>query len=452
MRSYALARAGSFAAALALDDVALIHGSSVPASDVLKALDAAGNALLLARRPERAERLFRRAVALAPAEPGLLFNLAATLRLLDRTAEAERYCQQMIEGSGDAFDALKLRSELRRQSEANNHLEDLQRRIGASNLPWRGEVSLAYALGKECEDLGRYDQAFAAFRRGARVRREHMTYDVHQDLDVMSALRATFTPALCASRSNHVEQTNALQAGTPIFIVGLPRSGSTLLDRMLSRHPAIESQDEPQAFTLEVIRQVQQHGRPASREAFVAATAALDGGALRRGYLDSLAPLRGPRPYFIDKLPLNFLYLGLIASTFPDAIVVHMRREPLDVCLAMFKTLFEAAYPFSYDFIELAVYHRAYLELMAHWDRCFPERIVHVDYEALVAAPAPLLQGILARAGLPWDERCMEPHLHHAPALTHSAQQVREPIHQRSVGAWRNYEQHLAPLRRALGQ
>lgn len=452
MRSYVLARAGSFAAALGLDDVALTHRSSVPVSDVRKALDAAGNALLLARCPERAERLFRRAVALAPAEPGLLFNLAATLRLLDRTEEAERYCQQAIESSREPFDALKLRSELRRQSEAHNHLEDLQRRLGTPNLPWRGEVSLAYALGKECEDLGRYDEAFAAFQRGARLRRKHMTYDVRQDLDVMGALRATFTPALCASRVSQEKQTNPDASGTPIFIVGLPRSGSTLLDRMLSRHPDVESQDEPQAFTFQVIRQVQQQGRPSSRNAFVAATATLDGSALRQGYLESLAPLRGPRPYFVDKLPLNFLYLGLIASAFTDAIVVHVRREPLDVCLAMYKTLFEEAYPFSYDFTELAAYRRAYVELMAHWDRCFPGRIVHVDYEALITDPAPLLQRILAQASLPWDERCLEPHLHHAAALTHSTQQVREPIHRRSVGAWRNYERHLAPLKQALGQ
>jgi tetratricopeptide (TPR) repeat protein len=438
LRAYELAKVGRFEAALALADGALLRSASA------QALDAAGNALILVRCPGRAERLFRRAVELAPDNDAMLGNLAATLRFLGRIEEAEQLYEQIIARATDAFEALKLRSDIRTQTPQRNHIAELQRRSRQPDLPWRGEMMLAYALGKECEDVGRYDDAFAAFERGARIRRTHMQYAVRRDIEVMSELRAVFLP------DRHVT-TAGLTDHAPIFILGLPRSGSTLLDRMLSRHPAIESLDEPQAFMLQVIRQAeQQYGRPANRRAFVEATAQLDRKQLASGYLAALAPLRGHEACFIDKLPLNFLYLGLIATALPNATLVHLRREPRDACMAMFKTLFEAAYPFSYDLGELGAYHRAYRQLMDHWDRCFAGRVIHLDYEDLVAQPEPLLTRVLSSAGLEWDARCLEPQLSPDAALTQSTLQVREPVHGRSVGAWRNYERHLAPLHAAL--
>jgi tetratricopeptide (TPR) repeat protein len=437
VRACALARMGRFGPVLGLPDEAILDALSV------SALEAAGTALVLARRPERAEPYFRRALSLAPDSVTAAINFAATLRFLARVPEAETVCEDAIERSPDAFDAIKMRSDLRRQTTDRNHVLDLQRRLNTHGLPPRGEVLLAYALGKECEDLGQYDDAFAGFARGARVRRANMRYDVREDLGVMSAIGEVFA-----------QSGSSLEAGAidpaPIFILGLPRSGSTLLDRMLSRHPDVESLDEPQAFGMEVIRLVSEVGRPITRRAFVEASAQLDRERLGRAYLGAIAPLRTLRSRFIDKLPLNFLYVGLIATALPQATIVHIRRDPLDVGVAMFKTLFEEAYPFSYALDEIGAYHRAYRQLMARWSECFGERILHVDYEDLVLAPEPALRRILARAGLDWNPQCLEPHLHARPALTASTLQVREPTHANAVGSWRRYERHLAALRESL--
>ena len=166
--------------------------------------------------------------------------------------------------------------------------------------------------------------------------------------------------------------------------------------------------------------------------------------------MESTRPYTGQAPRFVDKLPLNFLYCGLIARALPRAKIVHVRRNPMDACFAMFKTLFQQAYPFSYDLGDIAEYYGSYHKLMSHWESTLPGRLIHLDYEALVEDPKGMSQKLFVYLDLEWDRRVLNFHKQATPSLTASLAQIRQPVYASSVGRWRNYEAHLAPLKSAF--
>jgi hypothetical protein len=232
-------------------------------------------------------------------------------------------------------------------------------------------------------------------------------------------------------------------------VLGLPRSGTTLVDRILSSHSKVASLGEIQDFALVLIEGA---GQARDKADLIRRSAAMDHAALGRAYRSRIAE-RDPRALFaIDKTPLNFLYIGLIALALPNARIVHVRRGAMDGCYAMYKTLFRMGYPFSYDLGDLAAYRIAYERLMAHWRGALPGRMVEIDYEALIADQEGESRRLVAACGLDWEEACLDFHRNPAPVATASAVQVRAPIHDRSVGLWRRYETGLVPLADALGK
>jgi tetratricopeptide (TPR) repeat protein len=437
--AYAQALLGRLGEAIAAARIAL----SGP--DDVETLDLAGNALVLCQRPSEAYPAFKRAVALAGDDPALLFNLAAVARFLGHVDEAEQAYGRVIANSPTFWTAYRNRSELRRQSASANHVDELRRCLD-QRPPWQGEVQLAYALGKELEDLGDHDAAFAAYARGATARRAHMRYSVEDDVDTLRKIAGAFDAAYCASARE------ASGAPGPIFILGMPRTGSTLLEHRLAGHPDVEALGELQTFgqtMVEVVRRGAE-GPLASKDALIEASAKVAPDALGHAYLEAVAPLRSGRAAFTDKLPLNFLYAGLIARALPTARIVHMTRDPLDTCLGAYRTLFDEAYPFSYDLAELGTYYRAYHALMAHWREVLGPRIIEVAYEQLVADPPGEMDRLTRRLGLPPAADAVQDG-GAAPVMTASASQVRAPIHDRSVGLARRYEGRLGPLLAALG-
>jgi tetratricopeptide (TPR) repeat protein len=412
----------------------------------LAALEMAGASFTLCQRPAEAYAVFRRAAALAPDEPAILFNLAATARFLGRAEEAEAAYDRLIARAPQAWAAWRNRSELRRQTPERNHVAALQGALARGPGP-DAVVQLGYALGKELEDLGDYDSAFAALRRGAEARRSRMRYDVEADAGSLGLIAEVFDATWCAPARP------AAAGEGPIFILGMPRTGSTLLERMLGRHSQVQPLGELQSFGAAVIGQVRaaRPTPPADKAELIRATAALPSERIGEAYLAAVAPLRDARPRFTDKLPLNFLYAGLIARALPGARIVHLTRDPLDACVAIYKTLFEEAYPFSYDLAELGTYWRAYAGLMDHWRAALGGRLVEVAYERLVADPAAELAALLPRLGLDFEPACLAPEAGEAPVMTASASQVREAVHDRSVGAAARYRAHLGPLIAALG-
>lgn len=391
-------------------------------------------------RHSDAVRCYRRMLGRTPGDPQLLYNLAASLIAVGELDEAEALFDRVIELAPDDFAAWYNRSTLRTQSATRNNVDALRQRLAALRNP-SGEIPLGYALAKELEDLGDYAESFKYLTLAARRRKLQLSYRVAEDVATIDHIIRVFDAAYFARSSQGYESARS------IFVLGLPRSGTTLVDRILSSHTEVKSLGEIRDFALALIRLT--HGA-ANRLALVEKTAGLDPAALGLAYDQSIVGYGASASRLIDKTPLNFLYLGLIHSALPNARVLHLRRHPMDSCFAMYKTLFQAGYPFSYDLDDLAEYYIAYDRLMAHWRAIIPQAFLDVDYEALVVDQEPQTRRMLEYCGLQWQDACLEFHRNASPAATASAAQVRQPIYTKAVQRWRKYEQQLHPLAQRL--
>ncbi len=398
-----------------------------------------------------AHRCHRAAAELTPDDPRALYNLAASAIAMGDFAGAERCLDRVIALAPDDFDAWHNRSTLRRQTPARNHVAALEAALATPRGATRGAVALNYALAREHEDLGDHPAAWRHLAAGATARRQRMAYDVAGDERIMKAIEEVFDAEWFARGECEV-RVDAMpgDGAAPVFIVGLPRSGTTLVDRILSSHSQVASLGEINDFALALMRLT---GPGLDRLGRVRRAAELDAATLGRAYRASTRGYGSGASLLIDKTPLNFLYLGLIHRALPEAVIIHVHRHPLDACLAMFKSLFRMGYPFSYDLEDLARYYLGYHRLMAHWRRVLPAgRFLDLSYEALVADQEGQTRRLLAHAGLEWESECLRFHENRAPTATASAVQVREPVYARAVGRWRHYAEGLAPLRGRLEQ
>jgi tetratricopeptide (TPR) repeat protein len=392
-------------------------------------------------------RHYSRAIEIDDQRADFHFNKAAVQRYLGDIEGAEAGFNAVIALKPDEFEAYAGRAQLRTQTPEHNHVSQLQELISRTADPF-GLTQLCFALAKEQEDLGDFDAAFAILKQGAGTKRRHMQYSVDTDLQIMAAIREVYGAALFDGRMQ------GCNASGPIFIIGMPRTGTTLVERILGSHSAVFPAGELNNFSLELIRLVRSmpDPRPLSRVEFVSRTACLDFRSLGRAYLDATSALRGDSPFFIDKLPFNFLYAGLIHLALPEARIINLQRHPMDTCFAVYKQWFKDAYPFSYDLDELGQYYVAYHELMCHWNAVMPGVIHTVRYEDVVADLEGEARRLLEYCGLPWEDRCLRFHENSQASTTASAVQVRQPIYDTSVGKWKRFARHLEPLRLYLEQ
>jgi tetratricopeptide (TPR) repeat protein len=429
-----------------------------PAADA-KLLDAVGSFFSFLGDQHRALDAFDRAVALAPGTAHFLFNRATVRRFLGRLTEAEADYDRVVALRPADFEAYKNRSDLRTQTREHNHVAQLERLVAQGFAEWRGEVQIRHALAKEYEDLGEYTRSFEQLRLGAGRRRENLTYDVANDVATVDWIIDAFPdaapcPAVGAARGAgvHAARMNGPSMhAAPIFIVGLPRSGTTLVDRILSSHSRVRSAGELNDFALALVARVRTENGAAqlSRRDLVARSAHIDFAALGGEYLARARAIVGVE-MFTDKMPLNYLYCGIIHRALPDAKIVHLTRHPMAAGYAMFKTLFKDGYPFSYDLADIGRYYAAYRRLMDHWEAVMPGCIHQVEYERLVADQAGETRRLLDFCGLGWEEACLEFHRNAGATTTASASQIRRPIYDSSVSQWRHYAVQLAPLRDQL--
>ncbi len=387
---------------------------------------------------------YDRAIALQPDRAAYWFNRAAVARFLGRLADAEADYDRCLALDPADTQACLNRSELRVQTPERNHLAQLEALL-RQRWSWQREVPLRYALAKEYEDLGRYGAAWEQLAAGAALRRRHLQYDPAVDLGTVQWLIDAFPGGGPAARSA------GPTSPAPIFILGMPRTGSTLVDRIVGSHSQVTSAGElPHLGNAVVDAARRQLGRAGVRAELVAASAHIDFAALGADYLARTRPAAGTTPRFTDKLPLNHLYCGLIDRALPRACIVHVRRHPMATCFGVFKVLFDQGYPFSYDLAEIADYYIAYRRLMAHWQATLPGRIIDISYEALVADSVAQSRALIAALDLGWEDACRDFHRNPAPVTTASASQIRRPIYSSAVNLWRNYAGALAPLRARL--
>jgi tetratricopeptide (TPR) repeat protein len=405
----------------------------------------------------RALAAYERAVALAPDNPQLLFNRATVRRFVGALVEAEADYDRVIALRASDYEAYRNRSELRIQSRERNHIAELEGQLARGVPHWQAEVQLRYALAKEYEDVGDYERSFGHLEQGTRLRRTHLRYDVAIDVAtadwIIEAFAATVVPPPAAAGAVAVAASQtASDAEAPIFIVGLPRSGSTLVERILSSHSAVASAGELNCFAHAVVAGVQrQSGRAHNdRRELVAGSAQLDFAALGRDYLERARAAGASGPRFTDKMPLNHLYCGLIRRALPRSRIVHVSRAPMAACYAIYKSLFDQGYPYSYDLGELARYYVAYRRLMQHWHSTLPGQIHEVAYEGLVADQIGETRKLLEFCELEWEDSCIEFHRNPSATTTASAAQVRSPLYDTSVAQWRHYRGRLVGLRRQL--
>jgi tetratricopeptide (TPR) repeat protein len=301
-----------------------------------------------------------------------------------------------------------------------------------------------FALGRAHEDAARFDKAFAAYARGNAIERGARTYDPDRTSDLVRATKALFAPSFLAERAGWGEPEPG-----PIFIVGLPRSGSTLVEQILASHPAVEGTRE----LMDVQQMADWIGsRPGGYPAAIASLAPAAIRQLGHDYLARTRPLRRlGRPYFIDKAPWNWLHVGLIALMLPNARIIDVRRHPLGCCVSAYKQHFAGGFDFAYDLADLGRYYADYVDLMAHFDRVAPGRVCRVIYEELVADTEGQVRRLLDGLGLPFDPAVLRFFENRRAVATPSSEQVRRPVFADAVDHWRNFEPWLDALKRALG-
>ena len=411
--------------------------------DLSTAYEHATLGLLLTNIGRRREAVdcYQRAASLAPADARHYFNAAALQRTLGDFDQAEKNFDKAISLRPADYEAWKLRSELRTWTSDNNHVAELEKILDDGIDDARGKANICYALAKELEDIGEYERSFFYLRRGANFRRNNMQYDVERDLDTIRSIRTAFTDDLFAT----AEQGH--DSAKPIFVLGMPRTGTTLVERILASHTDVTAAGELTDFAVEMMALVRGTSRnpPASRDELVKLSTKIDFAALGEAYVRKTARHAGDTPRFIDKLPLNYLYVGLIHLALPEATIVHVRRDPMDTIYAVYKTLFVDAYPFSYRLDELARYFVEYHKLMAHWDATLPGVMHTVQYEELVADVEGVSRQLLAASDLDWQADCLAFHNNDSAATTASSVQVRRPIYRTSISKWRNHQAQLQP-------
>jgi Flp pilus assembly protein TadD len=386
-----------------------------------------------------------RATAADPRHPEYQINLANAQIFLGRDDAAQRSLDAALQLAPRHPQAHWILANSRRATDTS-HVEQLARLEGQLGLPAQAIAFYAYAAGKEYEDLARWDEAFAAFERGARARRSIIDYDEAADAATFAALTSTFTQSWLAGVGPGCDDP------APIFIVGQPRTGTTLIERIVSSHTDVHSAGELQQFGLSLRRIVDVESPLRLSSAVVAAAAGVDPRQLGEAYMKAADTRRGTRPHFVDKLPVNYLYLPMIAAALPRAKIVHVVRDPIDSCFASYKQLFADAYPHSYDQCEMARHHIRYRGLMDHWRALLPGRFIDVAYEDVVEDVETQARRLIDYLELPWQDACLEFHRAQGPVATASAVQVREPVYARSVARWRRYDRQLAPMIETLAE
>ena len=363
----------------------------------------------------------------------------------DKAVAAYRAALASEPRHGEAWYSL---SNLKVYSFSDGELEAMREQADDDNLPHADRAHLSFALGKAHEDRGDFETSFACYARGNRLKKAQSSYDADKMTDELRAQRRVCTAEMLSrgGRAGHA-------AGDPIFVVGLPRAGSTLLEQILSSHSQVDG-------TLELpnIPSLSQHLRRRGRGAdapdypdILAVLSDEELGTFGRQFIDDTRIHRRDAPRFIDKMPNNFRHIGLIHLILPNAKIIDARRHPMACGFSGYKQLFAEGQEFSYDLADLGQYYRDYVELMDYWDEALPGKVLRVQYEEVVADLETQVRRLLEHCGLEFEPACLKFHDTERSVRTPSSEQVRRPIFQSGLDYWRNYDAWLDPLRDALG-
>ena len=419
-------------------------------AEVTRSIDA--RALLMLAHVSQAMGLHAEALALmerarARGLDGADFRYfhALQLQFNGRIDEAEAEMESCL-AVGPTFGRASLTlARVRKQTIASNHVDSIRSRLAAVEQGSEDHAAFEFALHKELDDLGRHDEAWHALLRGNEVMRGRLGHDTGAERAIFDALIAHFD-----TRAAEREQIPP-EGPAPLFIIGMPRSGTTLLERILGNHSMVMPTGELADFPRQLRWTANLHGHALLDLPLLAACERLDYALLGRRYLDQTQWRAQGRRYYVDKLPPNFMLAGFIRRALPHARILHMVRDPMDVCFSNYRALFGDAYAYSYGLESLAHHHRQYQGLMRYWHRTMPGFILDIDYDELVRDTEAATRRLLDFCGLPYETGCVDTTRNTAPVATLSSAQVRAPIHRQALGEWRRYSRQLEPLRKLLG-
>jgi tetratricopeptide (TPR) repeat protein len=400
-----------------------------------------GNILRDQQRLDEAEDSYRRALAIKPGYLMALNNLGLCLKKQGRVEEACACFEAAIAIKPDFLQAHCNLAPFRTHAADDPHLRTLEgQQHQLPGLPLAGRVNYWFALGKMREDAGRHDDAFAAYAEGDRLQRTRFPYDEAREASLVARLQSGFHAGLFAHPLPSVVGDR-----TPIFIVGMPRSGTSLIEQILASHPGIHGAGE-----LTDLHDVV-HALDTPAASYPEVAAMLSAEAMQRlgeAYMERAWRHAPQATHVTDKLPANFLHVGMIHRMLPHAKIIHAMRDPMDSCFSCYARLFEGGnLDFSYDLGSVGRYYVRYIELMRHWHRVLPPgTVLDLRYEDMVADTEGQARRLLDYLGLPWDPGCLDFHRNPRVVRTASIAQVRKPIYQSSVARWEHFEVHLAPL------
>ena len=406
-----------------------------------------GNALFFLNRTEESIVESEKALRLDPRQVAAHNNLGVAFQALGRMEDAGRAYERALQiAPRDAAIHLNL-AYLRRFTAGDRRLtalENLAEDIATSNAVDR--ISLHFALGKAYGDLGQHEQSFHHLRDGNALKRARLAYQEKEVLSLLERIRTTFSPELMQQKSGAGHHSDM-----PVFVVGMPRSGTTLVEQILASHSKVYGAGEIETFYQALVKFRSRNRIAAEFPDIVQAMSpdALCG--LGSDYVQLIKSVAPAAERIVNKLPLNFKYVGLIHLALPQARIIHVCRDPLDTCFSCFSVLFTGAQSFSYDLGELGRYYRGYAAVMDHWRNVLPRGVmIEVRYEDLIADLEGQASAIVDHCGLAWEKSCLAFHQTKREVKTASSVQVRNPLYRTSIGRWRPYENFLQPLIQAL--
>jgi tetratricopeptide (TPR) repeat protein len=399
------------------------------------------------RRYEEALAEFDRAASLMPQPATAIANKGALLMEIGQPDGASAAFGHALSLQPNLASAWYNRADGKRFSEGDPDIAAMSALLEPGRVQsFEHRMSLHFALGKAWLDIGDPERAFAHLGEGNSMKRATLAYDAALSAQWIDSIATQFSPELFDRWRGAGEPSQ-----TPIFVIGMPRSGTTLIEQILASHPQVHGAGELPHLRRSILHMLGANDLPSYPEAAGVLQAA-HLAQIGRDYLDKTVGLAPRAGRIVDKLPGNFLYAGLIPLVLPGARIIHCRRDAMDVCLSCYSKLFAGEHEYSYDLVELGLFHRSYDGLMRHWRQTLPNSaFLQIDYEAVIDDLEEQARRLIEFCGLPWDEACLSFHATRRPVRTASMNQVRQPIYRSSVGRWRAYRAHLEPLLAALG-
>jgi tetratricopeptide (TPR) repeat protein len=394
---------------------------------------------------EEAAALYGDVLAKHPDQPKVWMSYGHVLKTVGRTGDgvaAYRSALRLAPTLGEVWWSL---ANLKTVKLGPEDVAAMLAALEAPDLSAQDRLHLHFALGKALEDAGDAEGSFGHYAEGNRIRHAQVGYDPDETSRHVARAEALFTPDFFAARAGQ-----GCPAADPIFVLGMPRSGSTLVEQILASHPLVEGTMELPDIPLLARRAA---GKDEGKRAgWIAGLSADELRALGEEYLErTRIQRREGRPFFIDKMPNNWVHVGLIHLILPNAKIVDARRHPLDCCFSNFKQHYARGQGFSYSLVDMGLYYADYVRLMAHFDRVLPGRVHRVLHERLLDDPEGEVRAMLAYLQLDFDPACLAFHENRRAVRTASSEQVRRPLNREGQGQWRAFEQWLGPLKDALG-